>query len=208
MFEPISQPEATQPRTEASTGTPAATATGTPTPAERRAAVEKSKAYLTGDDPGHAAAVQEAYRLRQEEEVGTPRKSAADMDKDGTPEWLDDATAAQVIAALPDVDTAARHAGVDRPSLPQSIKDNWSEEAEADFYENFVVSENISGPSAEKAMQYYTDLLILGGRSETGLRPGDVEQAIEYLQSPEVRMTKAQATRLARWVERLGKDQE
>lgn len=71
--------------------------------------------------------------------------------------------------------------------------------AEADVYENFFVAEGIPGPTVQKIMDWYvTDYLVIGGRSETGERPGDAEEAMRFLVD-ECRLTKAQADRLVKW---------
>jgi hypothetical protein len=101
-----------------------------------------------------------------------------------------------VAGEIPLVGEAARIAGVERPTLPEPVKETWSEPAEADFY-SYVAREMIPAPTIQKVLDWYTDLVVVGGRSVTGFRPEDEHTAREFL--GQAGLTTGQTETLIRW---------
>jgi hypothetical protein len=172
---------------------PPAGSGGAPPIGERIATVMAHPAYMDATHAEHAGVVNQVRLLYQEQdrlERGEPEPT----EQDGEDSFLDANDAK--LEPLPHIDTLRRQAGVDAPTLPESIKENWSESGEADFL-SAAVDAGLNKAQITAILDRYTTELVVGGRSVTGEREGDAAAWLDFMKS--INVPDAFAKRLIAW---------
>lgn len=172
---------------------PAPSAGGPPPIAERIQIITSTEAYNRADHPEHAATVNMARLLFQQQDREERSAPESKQDPDTFLE-TDSPEAKEMLANLPPTSGLARQVGVDVPDLPQGIE--YTDSAIGDFL-GWCLDEGLNKAQVQSVLDDYSQWLTIGGRAFTGERPGDAEEWTERLKG--YGLSDKQARRLVKW---------